>query len=207
MITIIDYGMGNVGSIANMLKKVGAASAVTQDPQVIASAGKLILPGVGAFDNAMTRLDDLGITQAVREAASRRSTWLLGICLGMQLLGDDSEEGKRNGLGLVSANTVRFRFPSPEQNLRVPHMGWNQVTPSEDSLLLKHEDPEEQRFYFVHSYHVVCRNPDDAAGTTEYGMPFTSAVQHDRVMGVQFHPEKSHKFGMQLLKRYAELPI
>jgi glutamine amidotransferase len=203
-VTVIEYGMGNVGSIANMLKKAGAKPQITSSPQIIAAAKHLILPGVGAFDNAMSRLTASGITDAIHSAVHTNGAWLLGICLGMQLLGNTSEEGELQGLGLIQARTVRFPFPTAQTPLRVPHMGWNEITPSPQSLLLNSTE-DDKRYYFVHSYHVVCQNSEDVAATTFYGIPFTSAVQHQRILGVQFHPEKSHRYGMQVLRNFAEL--
>jgi glutamine amidotransferase len=205
MIQILDYGMGNIGSIANMLKKIGAPTSITLDRDAILAADKLILPGVGAFDEGMASLDRLGLIPVLREKVLERRTPVLGICLGMQLMTKSSEEGKLPGLGWVDARTVRFRH-EPSLDLKVPHMGWNIITPKKASPLLNNMYPDP-RFYFVHSFHAVCGNPDDILTVTTYGYEFISSFQHDNVIGVQFHPEKSHKFGMQLLKNFAEAAL
>lgn len=197
MITIVDYQMGNVGSIKNMLKKVGAESVISGDPDVLRKATKLILPGVGAFDTGMRHLADSGLIGVLNELVLEKQVPVLGICLGMQLLSRKSEEGTLPGLGWIAADTVKFQLPE----LRVPHMGWNTLRPTNGSVLFQGYQ-EEPRYYFVHSYHVVCDDPHDAAGITHYGTDFTAAVQRANVMGAQFHPEKSHKFGMQLFRNF-----
>lgn len=205
MIIIIDYQMGNIGSILNMLKKIGAPGMISSDPDVILKADKLILPGVGAFDQGMANLERLGLINVLNEKVKNSGTPILGICLGMQLMTKSSEEGKSAGLGWIDAKTVRF-YHDPSLRLKVPHMGWNSIIPKKESVLLAdmYSDP---RFYFVHSYHVVCNNQNDVLATTHYGYDFTSAFQHNNIIGVQFHPEKSHKYGMRLLKSFAEEPI
>lgn len=203
MIAIADYGVGNLGSIANMLKKVGAPAVVSSDRAVLAEADKLILPGVGSFDHAMRELDRSGLIPTLTDRV-RAGTPLLGVCLGMQLLGRGSEEGRLPGLGWIDADVVRFREVVDERGspLRVPHMGWNVLSPVREHPLLA-DLGAEPRFYFVHSFHVV---PDDgeAIGTADYGGPFVAAIARDNVMGVQFHPEKSLRFGMRLLRNFAE---
>lgn len=200
MITIIDIGMGNLGSIRNMLKHVGVDSVVTSDAAEIESAEKLILPGVGAFDNAMESLKARELLGVLNKKA-KSGTPILGVCLGMQLLSKRSEEGKFSGLGWIDAETIRFKLGN---GFRIPHMGWNTVEANDDSDLFKNM-PAEPRFYFVHSYHVACKDKGDVLATTNYGIDFASAVRHKNVYGVQFHPEKSHRFGMQLYKNFAEL--
>lgn len=205
MITIIDYGMGNIGSVANMLRKIGAPAVVSSDPDVIRRASKLILPGVGAFDVGMSNLRTLGLIAVLNEVVLQRAVPLLGICLGMQLLTKSSEEGNEPGLGWFDARTVRFRL-SPEQSegrfpLRVPHMGWKTVAIIKTDSLFR--DLEGPRFYFVHSYHVACL-PEDTVATARHGNEFVAAIQKGNVCGVQFHPEKSHKFGLRLLANFAE---
>jgi imidazole glycerol-phosphate synthase subunit HisH len=201
-IVIIDYGMGNVGSIANMLKKIGREALVTSDHNLIRKADKLVLPGVGSFDYGMHNLIEGGLIPLLHEKVLVQKTPVLGICLGMQLLTKGSEEGELEGLGWIDAQTERFRFGTSPP-LKVPHMGWNTVTPLKNSLLFEDMYPEP-RFYFVHSYHVRCRNASDALTSTRYGFDFTSSLERGHIAGVQFHPEKSHKFGMQLLKNFAE---
>ncbi len=204
MIVIIDYGMGNLGSILNMLKKIGAPAAmISSSPKDIEKADKLILPGVGAFDTGMQRLRETGLMDLLNEKVLRGGTPTLGVCLGMQLITRGSEEGELPGLGWLDAETIRFRFDPKASGPRIPHMGWNTVTVLREGNLFKDMYPEP-RFYFVHSFHVACRNPDDVLATTEYGYAFASAVQQDHLMGVQFHPEKSHKFGMRLYRNFVE---
>lgn len=201
MIVIIDYGMGNLGSIQNMLKKIGAKAIISSKIADIEKADKLILPGVGAFDNGMTNLDKLGLISILNEIIFNKKIPLLGICLGMQLLTKRSEEGILSGLGWLDAEVVRFKFDSLTCSLKIPHMGWNTVELVKDSHLFNGLYPS--RFYFVHSYHVVCNDRLDVLAETCYGYNFVSAVQKDNILGVQFHPEKSHKFGMELFKNFA----
>jgi len=204
MIVVIDYKMGNIGSVLNMLKKVGAEARISSDPKEIETADKLILPGVGAFDTGMKHLAESNLLNLLNEKVLERKTPTLGICLGMQLLTRGSEEGVLPGLGWIDGQTVKFRFNGDRTHLKVPHMGWNTVDiKSTDSLFRNLED--EARFYFVHSYRVVCNRDEDVLAVTHHGDDFVSAVQHDNIMGTQFHPEKSHKFGMTLLKNFAEL--
>ena len=201
MIAIIDYGMGNLGSIRNMLARVGQDAVITSEPGPILRAGKLILPGVGSFDAAMESLAARGLVPLLESCVLDRKVPLLGICLGMQILSRGSEEGRLPGLGWIDADTVRFR---PEgSGLRVPHMGWNEVqVRGPGGILAGYEgDP---RFYFVHSYHVRCDHPEEVLATTRYGIEFHSALQKGNIVGTQFHPEKSHRFGMRLLKNFAE---
>ena len=200
MIAIIDYGMGNVGSMANMLKKIGAEATITADPDVIASADKLILPGVGAFDHGMRELHARALVPVIRDQVIEQRKELLGVCLGMQLLTERSEEGSCEGLGWVPGRTVRFLSMGDAGSRKVPHMGWNLAEPMRDDPLFAGLD-SDARFYFVHSYHVSCDNGAVLA-TTNYGGPFVSAIRKGNIAGVQFHPEKSHRFGMQLLRNF-----
>lgn len=203
MIVVVDYGMANVGSVLNMLRKAGADAVATADPDAIAAADRMILPGVGAFDSAMRRLDELGLIDVLGEVVVRRRVPTLGICLGMQLMLDGSEEGHLPGLGWIRGRARRFTAADMGQDLRVPHMGWNELTLRKQSRLFEGvEGP--QRFYFVHSYRVVCEDPGDVLATTRYGCDFVSAMERGNVTGVQFHPEKSHRFGLRLLKAFAE---
>lgn len=204
-VTIVDYGMGNLASIGNMFKKLGVRTGLTSDPTEVMQAERLVLPGVGAFDNGMASLKRLNLIEALEERVRRHQTPVLGICLGMQLLTERSEEGEELGLGWLKAKTVRFRFGDIHENLKIPHMGWNTVAVRTAGRAGLFEGCEPNaRFYFVHSYHVVCEAEDDVLATTRYGIEFTSAVRRGNIMGVQFHPEKSHRFGMALLKRFAE---
>ena len=203
MIVIIDYDMGNVGSIRNMLKKVGVESIISSDIASIREADKLILPGVGAFDNGMRKLQERGLIPVLNEKVLVKKTPVMGLCIGMHLITECSEEGQLPGLGWIEGKTVRFKFNSDRSNLKIPHMGWN-------ALKLEHPSPlfpngaDEQRFYFAHSYHVVCRFADHVIATTEYGCQFPSVIRRDNITGTQFHPEKSHRFGMNLLKNFVE---
>jgi glutamine amidotransferase len=200
MIAVIDYGVGNLGSIRNMLKKIGADSVITGDPAAIAAAERLVLPGVGAFDRGIEALQASHLVPLLERRVLQEQVPILGICLGMQLMTRRSEEGTRPGLGWIDAEVLRLR-PS-DAGLKVPHMGWNRITPVRDNALM-HGLPDEPRFYFVHSYHVRCHDGADVIATTTYGEPFHSAFHRGNVWGVQFHPEKSHKFGMALLRNFA----
>lgn len=204
MIAVIDYGVGNLGSIANMLKRVGARAVVTSDRGEIERAPKLILPGVGAFDVAMRNLSSLGLPELLHERVIVKHTPILGICLGMQLMTEGSEEGEEAGLGWIPGHTHRFEFARSDR-LKVPHMGWNVVNPMKSSPLLQSES-EPARFYFVHSYYVRCRNSGDVLLRAHHGVDFDAGFERGNIMGVQFHPEKSHKFGMSLLDNFARLP-
>jgi imidazole glycerol-phosphate synthase subunit HisH len=201
VITIVDYGLGNLGSVRNMLKRIGVPAVITGDLDEIAKAEKLLLPGVGAFDNAMERIDASGLRQVLDHKAMVERIPVLGICLGMQLLTRSSEEGKRAGLGWIPGGA--FRFPV-EGNLKVPHMGWNVVEPVGDSPLTR-DLPEESRFYFVHSFYVKADDDRHAVLKARHGVRFDAAVQRDNVFGAQFHPEKSHRFGMKLLENFARI--
>ena len=201
MIVIIDYKMGNVGSILNMLKKIGVEAAISAAPDAIRAADRLILPGVGAFDEGMKSLEGHGLIPVLEEKVVEGRTPMLGICLGMQLFADRSEEGARPGLGWIRGDVRRFSFQRTD--LKIPHMGWNTVVPAKGDRILEGMGGDT-RFYFVHSYHFVCADARDALLTAEYGQAFTAAVRRDNIVGVQFHPEKSHRFGMQLLKNFSE---
>ncbi len=203
MITIVDYKTGNLGSISNILKRIGVESVVTSDIQVIESSAKLILPGVGAFDTGMRNLESLGLIDVIKKKVLIDKTPVLGICLGMQLLSSGSEEGTLPGLGFIDAVTVKFRF-SNSAEFKIPHMGWNFIKQKKNSLLLGGMFPDP-RFYFVHSYYFRANSEDDILASTDYEIEFTSAVEKGNIMGVQFHPEKSHKFGMKLLKNFVDL--
>ena len=204
MIVIIDYGMGNLGSIVNMLKKIGAKNVkVSNDAAQIEAADRLILPGVGAFDTGMKRLKELNLIPLLNRQVLDVRKPTLGVCLGMQLLMQGSEEGSEPGLGWIDGETIRFRIDSQATRLKIPHMGWNQARIVQPGSIFKNMPPDS-RFYFVHSYHVVCKHPEDVLTLTEYGYEFASAVQHDNIMGTQFHPEKSHKFGMAVLRNFVE---
>mgnify|MGYP001764978524 CR=1 FL=1 len=200
MIHIVDYGTGNVGSVLNMIRKVGGEARASGDAEELLKATKLLLPGVGSFDNAVQKLGKLGLPDLLRDKV-REGVPLLGICLGMQLLSDGSEEGVLPGLGLIPGRVRRFSFGPECADLKIPHMGWNRIRRRKAHPLLDGLD-EKSRFYFVHSYHYQCQDEADVLLETPYGYDFTSGVQRGNVMGVQFHPEKSHRYGMQLMKNF-----
>lgn len=204
MIAIVDLGLGNAASIANILRHIGISGVRTAAADEIKRANRLILPGVGAFDEGMRRLNASGLVPLLEDRV-REGVPVLGICLGMQLMTRRSEEGKLPGLGWVKADTRRFAFDAGT-GLRVPHMGWNEVS-FRSGAPLGRELNEHARFYFVHSYHVVLDRPaEDFTCHTTYGYEFVSGFQVGNVLGVQFHPEKSHRFGMQLYRNFSTLP-
>lgn len=200
MVTIVDYKVGNLGSIQNMLKKIGVPSMVTSDPKQIKTAQKIILPGVGAYDSGVNSLKEHGLWDVLNDRVLNDRTPVLGICLGMQLLCNGSEEGKEKGLGWIDADVVRFR-PS-EKKFKTPHMGWNYTKAVSDSLLFKDMYPDP-KFYFVHSFYALANDASSIAKTI-YDVTFDSVLEKDNILGTQFHPEKSHKFGMKLLKNFIE---
>jgi glutamine amidotransferase len=202
MITIVNYGMGNLGSMLNMFKRIGVEARIESEPSIIRKAEKLVLPGVGAFDAAMNRINS---TEGLREVLDHKALVeripILGVCLGMQLLTRSSEEGKESGLGWIPADTIRF----PRTNgLKVPHMGWNVAVPQVQCPITMNMD-SESRFYFVHSYCVHVDKPEHSIMKTHYGIEFDSAIGSGNVFGVQFHPEKSHRFGMTILKNFSSI--
>jgi len=202
MITIIDYGLGNLASIKNMLRKVGANSQITSDPKLIIQAEKLILPGVGSFDRAINRLHENDMISSLNMAVLEKKIPVLGICLGMQIMTSKSEEGSLPGLGWIDADTKRFFFEK-DTGLKVPHMGWNIIKKAKENPIFR-DFPDESRFYFVHSYYVECKDSENVLMKTSYGIEFHSAFCKENIYGVQFHPEKSHRFGMQLMKNFVE---
>ncbi len=201
MIVIIDYGMGNLGSIANMLRQMGVQAVISADPQQIERAERLILAGVGAFDAGMERLHALGLVPVMAHMALEKKIPFIGICLGMQLLTRGSEEGQLPGLGWVDADTLKFDFGKNPGNLRVPHMGWNELQPQASHPLLA-DLGEEPRFYFVHSFYVNCERSQDVLAVTDYGLPFHSVIGCANLLGTQFHPEKSHRYGRRILENF-----
>ncbi|MFC1749419.1 imidazole glycerol phosphate synthase subunit HisH [Pseudomonadota bacterium] len=203
MISIVGYGVGNVGSIVNMLKRIGHSSYVATSPDELEGAKKVILPGVGSFDSGMNKLISGGWKEILDQKALQEKVPILGVCLGMQLFTKGSDEGDAPGFGWVDAETKAFDKSLMATGERVPHMGWNVVESEKESPLFDGLT-DEQRFYFVHSYHVVCNNPADTLTTTCHGYKFTSSFEHNNIIGVQFHPEKSHKFGMEFFRRFAE---
>ena len=203
MITIIDYKTGNLGSIQNILKRIGVDSVLTSDREVISEATKIILPGVGAFDTGMRNLTGLNLKDILNQKVLDENTPILGICLGMQLMSLGSEEGSLPGLGWIKAETVRFSF-SDTVSYKIPHMGWNFVQQRKESRLFTGMY-QDARFYFVHSYYLKANDTSDILTSTNYEIDFASSVERNNIVGVQFHPEKSHKFGMRLLKNFVDL--
>jgi glutamine amidotransferase len=203
MIVIVDYGMGNLGSVLNMFKKVGAKAKISSDLDEISKAPKILLPGVGAFDAAMQRIADAGMLEVLNNKALIEKVPVLGICLGMQLLTKSSEEGVLPGLGWINAAAYNFKNRIDEQ-LKIPHMGWNvaKIT-NESELTLGYSG--ELRYYFVHSYFVKVENESNSMMKTTYGIEFDSAIHSDNIFGAQYHPEKSHKFGMKLFENFAKI--
>lgn len=203
MIGIVDYNMGNLASVQNAFVKLGEKTKVESNPLKFKEYDKLILPGVGAFGDAMEHLRERGMIDAIKEFAQTKKP-ILGICLGMQLLFESSEEfGKHEGLGLIKGNVTAFDTAKFSEPLKVPHMGWNRMF-TKNHPLFENLD-EEHYLYFVHTYHVNCADENDSIGKTNYGYEFTSAVAHENVMGIQPHPEKSHDNGMKILENFIGL--
>jgi glutamine amidotransferase len=204
MISIINYGMGNLGSIQNMLKKLNIPTQIINSPEECQDVQKLILPGVGHFEEGMRVLNENGWISILNQKVIDEKIPVLGICLGMQLMTNYSEEGNVNGLGWIDASVKKFNFT--EQSMKIPHMGWNEVITNSNSPLFENFDNlEEVRFYHVHSYYVSLNNPELEISKTNYGIPFTSAFQKDNIYGVQFHPEKSHKYGLKVLSNFSKI--
>lgn len=203
MITIVDYGMGNWGSVLNMLKRIGVAAEISSDPETILKAKKIVLPGVGSFDAAMSRIDDLGLKEPLTLKATKEKIPVLGICLGMQLLTASSEEGERGGLNWIPAKTVRFQ--QANALYKVPHMGWNLVSETQKHTMTSSFELGT-RFYFVHSYHVTVTDEKYVLASTNYGYDFASMITNgDNIFGAQFHPEKSHSYGMRFLEKFSKI--
>jgi len=203
MIVIVDYGVGNLASIRNMLKKAGTEAIISSDAATIRSAEKLILPGVGAFDTCAEKLQQSGLIPVLNEKVLQGKTPVLGVCVGMQLLTEGSEEGVLPGLGWIKGKVIKFRQELLPADCKIPHMGWANIVVSKPSRLFEnmYEDP---RFYFVHSYFPELTYPEDILVKAVHGLPFAAGMEHKNIMGVQFHPEKSHKFGMKLLENFVK---
>ena len=202
MIVVVDYGVGNAGALVNMLEFIGCEARVSADRAQIETASHLILPGVGAFDAAMQRLFVSGLIPILERQAFEKGVPLLGVCLGMQILGRSSAEGKERGLGWIAADAMRLS-PDARFGLRVPHIGWAPVVPKVGSRLFG--STTERRFYFSHSYYMSCADHSDVGAEYDYGGAITCAIEHQNLFGVQFHPEKSHREGMRLLQKFADI--
>ncbi len=203
MITLVDYGLGNIQAFANIYRRLNIPVTVARTPAELAVAEKIILPGVGAFDWAMTRLEESGMRACLDDLAVVKNRPVLGICVGMQMMARSSEEGQLPGLGWIDAVVKRFDEAGFLQPTHLPHMGWNDVRPHDTECLFK--EMAAPRFYFLHSYYFAPASPDEVLATTDYNGSFASAVRSGNVFGTQFHPEKSHQWGIQLLKNFAEL--
>lgn len=199
-VSVVGYGLGNTGSVINMFKRAGVDARVITDPSEVATSDRILLPGIGAFDRGMGLLEQTGFREPLQEFAATGRP-MMGICLGMQLLLDSSEEGELPGLGLIAGRSTRFDEAS---DVRIPHMGWSAITPRHDDPLIAGAETGS-RFYFVHSYRVEPDDEADTLATSEYGTEFTSMVRKGNVMGAQFHPEKSHTFGMTVLRNFGAL--
>lgn len=204
MITIVDYGLGNIRAFLNVYKQLNMEAKTAQTAAELEGVTKVILPGVGAFDHAMERLEESGMRETLDDLVLRQRVPVLGVCVGMQILARTSDEGKLSGLGWINGRVRAFRSWDPARSLPVPHMGWNDVKPVPGSKLFD-QLQSEARFYFLHSFFFECAREEDALAVSHYGAEFSSAVNAGNIFGVQFHPEKSHHFGTRLLKNFGEL--
>ena len=204
MIAVIDYGLGNVLAFKNVFNRLNIQVGVARSPEDLSEATQLILPGVGSFDHAMRQFDGSGMREKVEHLVLRCEIPILGVCVGMQMLAKSSEEGKLSGLGWIDADVKRFDRSRMLPGTHLPHMGWNDVKPVVGGGLF-HGLEDDARFYFLHSYYFACHNSKDVLATSDYGAQFSAAVRRNNIYGVQFHPEKSHHFGSQLLKNFSDL--
>lgn len=204
MIAIIDYGLGNVKAFANVYKRLNIPAIIAKHAEELKNATKVILPGVGAFDHAMKMLEKSAMKPVLDEMALQNNVPVLGVCVGMQMLARSSEEGKLPGLGWIDGEVIGFKSSAAKYSIRVPHMGWNSIKPTRLNGLLQGLEVES-RFYFLHSYYMRCSKSEDVFAITEYGAEFACAVSHGNIYGVQFHPEKSHQWGIKLLENFAGL--
>ncbi len=203
MITIIDYGVGNIYAFQNVYKRLDIHTKIAKTPQDLEGAQKLILPGVGHFDYAMSQLNNSGMRAKLDELVLEKKIPVIGICVGMQMMGNKSDEGELEGLKWIDANIRKFDETTIHQRTKLPHMGWNDVHPSDHPLFKGLE--KDAIFYFLHSFYFECNEPKDILATSNYGISFTSAANHENVYGIQFHPEKSHRYGEELLHNFAKL--
>jgi len=199
MIAIVDYGVGNLSSIKNMIKKAGGEAIITADQNEIDRAEKIIIPGVGHFDHCMKQFNASGLRDDISKKVFDQKTPVLGVCVGCQMLMESSEEGNEPGLGWIKGKVIKFKKENLPSDHKIPHMGWADVQPVDGATL--YNEISEPRFYFVHSYHVLT-DPSNITATASYGYTFTASVGAGNIQGVQFHPEKSHKFGMKLYSNF-----
>ncbi len=204
MITLIDYGVGNLNAFVNVYKRLDIPVKLAKTKEDLADAEKLILPGVGHFDHAMQQLNRSGMRDRIDQLVLEEKLPVVGICVGMQMMAKSSEEGKEAGLGWIDATVKKFDEKTINYVTKLPHMGWNDVTPTKASPLLKGLE-KDAIFYFLHTYYFACNQPQDVIATTEYGIQFSSLIQHDNIYGIQCHPEKSHHYGEILLHNFAQL--
>ncbi len=204
MITLIDYGVGNIFAFQNVYKRLDIPTKIAKSSQDLMDAQKLILPGVGSFDYAMNRLNDSGMREKLDELVLEKKIPVIGICVGMQMMGNRSEEGMEEGLKWIDGDILKFDEKLIQHRTKLPHMGWNDVVPVNNHTLFNGLE-RDAIFYFLHSFYFECKNPSDTIGTSEYGISFSSAVNRDHIFGIQFHPEKSHHYGEKLLHNFATL--
>lgn len=204
MITLINYGSGNIHAIANIYKRLNIPYILTSDISTLKKAEKLILPGVGDFDETMKLFRKLGIKDTLNELVLVKKVPILGVCVGMQVLGKSSDEGLEDGFGWIDGEVKKFDVSKFIHKPYLPHMGWNEVDPVKKSPLFDQVIPDNG-FYFLHSYYFSCKNESDILAKTNYGIEFASAINHKNVFGFQFHPEKSHQNGIEIFRNYANL--
>ena len=204
MVTIIDYGVGNVFAFQNVFKRLSIPSKIAKCENDLMGSSKLILPGVGHFDYTMSQLNNSGMRDRLDELVLKEKIPVIGICVGMQMMAKKSDEGTLDGLCWIDANVKKFDEATINHHTKLPHMGWNDVKPNENHPLFKGLE-QQAIFYFLHSYYFKCSNEENSISKTDYGINFSSSIQHDNIYGIQFHPEKSHSYGERLLKNFANL--
>lgn len=204
MITLIDYGVGNIFAFQNVYKRLNIPTKIAKTSADLFDTKKLILPGVGSFDYAMSQLNNSGMRAKLDELVIEKHVPIIGICVGMQMMGNHSDEGKSDGLGWIDADILKFDENLISHRTKLPHMGWNDVVPVSNHPLFSGLE-KEAIFYFLHSFYFKCNNPTESIAVSDYGISFTSAVNRDNIFGIQFHPEKSHQYGEKLLHNFAML--
>lgn len=204
MITIIDYGVGNIFAFQNVYKRLDIPTKIAKSSQDLIDAEKLVLPGVGSFDYAMNQLNISGMREKLDELVLIKKIPVIGICVGMQIMGNRSDEGELEGLNWIDSEILKFDERLINQRTKLPHMGWNDVVPVKNHPLFIGLE-KEAIFYFLHSFYFKCNNPEESIAVSDYGISFSSAVNRENIFGIQFHPEKSHQFGEQLLHNFAKL--